>query len=103
MIEREASYSNTKVSVLAQGDNQFVTTSYRLEKFQPEEALEKRIEEVVAHNSRILSGIRQGASSLGLLINEDEIIQSADLLVYGKNPIYRGNLIYQVTHEKLTP
>lgn len=40
-----------------------------------------------------MKNIRDGTSKLGLHINEDETMQSADFLSYRKVPVFRGNLM----------
>ena len=39
-----------------------------------------------------MTAITEGTTKLRQAINKDETLHSADLLVYGKVPIFRGNL-----------
>ncbi|APG78762.1 RNA-dependent RNA polymerase [Drosophila immigrans sigmavirus] len=92
VIRRESLLRNTKVKVLAQGDNQVIFTSYSLNKHRDQEELISNINAVVQNNQSIIDLITKGTKKLGLLINHDETIQSADYMIYGKIPAFRGNL-----------
>ncbi|AJR28326.1 polymerase [Kamese virus] len=90
VIERESKIRNTLVKVLAQGDNQTISTCYELIPTYDEEELLHEIEKIVHNNNSVMNAIRSGTNKLGLLINEDETMVSADYLNYGKVPIFRG-------------
>ncbi|AJR28452.1 polymerase [Le Dantec virus] len=93
MIAREARIRNTLVKTLAQGDNQVVCTIYRLN-FSP--TLQDKINnlnKIHQNNEVIMDAIKRGTTKLGLIINEDETMQSADYLNYGKIPIFRGRIL----------
>nr|CAG9163313.1 MAG: RdRp L [Obodhiang virus] len=93
MIERESKIRNTQIGLLAQGDNQVITTHYKTEPYQTEEELHMHINNIIANNNKIMDAILEGTEKLGLKINMDETIQSADYINYGKVPIYRGNIL----------
>ena len=93
VIQRESKIRNTTVHTLAQGDNQVICTQYKLPNVSNELELEKTLKNMVHNNSIIISSITEGTTKLGLIVNEDETLQSADLLVYGKVPIFRGNIM----------
>nr|WGC86354.1 MAG: polymerase [Bat tupavirus CX2] len=65
---------------------------YRLPSHRSEEELDLCIAEVVRNNNYIMAEVDKWAQRLGLIINRDETMQSADFLIYGKVPIYRGNV-----------
>ncbi|AEH58025.1 protein L [Berrimah virus] len=92
MIERESRIRNTKVKILAQGDNQTISMCYKTESWQNEEELESHIENMVSNNNQIMSAIIQGTEKLGLKINLDETMTSADYINYGKVPIIEGTI-----------
>ena len=45
------------------------------------------------NNRTLVKKIERSADRLGLIINHDESIQSGDFLVYGKTPVFRGNIL----------
>lgn len=90
VIARESKIRNTSVKTLAQGDNQVICTHYRLRDFKDDRELSLLLNQVKGNNDAIMRSIETGTRKLGLLINRDETIQSADYLNYGKVPIFRG-------------
>ncbi|AJR28526.1 polymerase [Carajas virus] len=90
VIQREAKIRNTAVKVLAQGDNQVICTQYKTKKSRDQSELINALDQMVKNNNKIMEEIKKGTSKLGLLINDDETMQSADYLNYGKVPIFRG-------------
>lgn len=93
MLERECSHRNTHVDILAQGDNQVVCLSYEVEPHMDNTKLEQNLRRIVLNNEYIVDRIRDGAENIGLIINQDETVQSSEFIVYGKHPIWRGNLM----------
>nr|QMP82265.1 RNA-dependent RNA polymerase [Hymenopteran rhabdo-related virus OKIAV8] len=91
-IERESKDLNTRVTLLAQGDNQIICTNYLLQNSRDEAEVSANLEKIKINNSQIMNAIEVGIKKLGLTINQDETMQSADFLNYGKIPIFRGNL-----------
>ncbi|UAX43327.1 polymerase [Bangoran virus] len=98
VIERESKIRNTKVKVLAQGDNQTISTFYQLQSYFDDNELNQHIQSICKNNKAIMEAIEAGTSKLGLIINKDETMVSADYLNYGKVPIFRG--IIQGLHLK---
>ncbi|AJR28463.1 polymerase [Manitoba virus] len=90
VIERESKIRNTLIKVLAQGDNQTISTCYEMNTVHNEEELTQEINNIVRNNAAVMNAIRSGTEKLGLIINEDETMVSADYLNYGKVPIFRG-------------
>lgn len=97
-IERQAKVRSTSIRALAQGDNQVLTTRYKIKPARTEQELKSNIDDAFSNNKKIMESIRSGTSKLGLIINENETLQSAGVLIYGKNIIYRG--AFQVLAEK---
>ncbi|AIL31438.1 L [Kumasi rhabdovirus] len=93
MIRREARIRNTAVKILAQGDNQVICTQYKLRPHANDEELIKNLQDIWNNNNAIMSAIKRGTDKLGLIINEDETMQSADYLNYGKIPVFRGRIL----------
>ncbi|UOX72918.1 RNA-dependent RNA polymerase [Wenzhou Rhinolophus pusillus ledantevirus 1] len=93
MIRREAKIRNTKVKILAQGDNQVICSQYKLKPSMDETELRKNLQDIWYNNNSIMNAIQTGTQKLGLIINEDETMQSADYLNYGKIPVFRGRII----------
>ncbi|AEG25349.1 polymerase [Vesiculovirus jurona] len=90
VIQRESKIRNTSVKVLAQGDNQVICTQYKTKQHRSEIELRGALEQMKSNNQTIMDSIERGTNRLGLLINQDETMQSADYLNYGKVPIFRG-------------
>ncbi|ACU65444.1 RNA-dependent RNA polymerase [Drosophila obscura sigmavirus 10A] len=90
VINRESKIRNTMVKCLAQGDNQVIFTSYKIEQYRTNEERNFNIRAIVQNNNEIIDSISNGTKKLGLLINHDETIQSADYMIYGKVPVFRG-------------
>ncbi|APF32078.1 RNA dependent RNA polymerase [Caligus rogercresseyi rhabdovirus] len=86
MIEREKKIRNTKVTVMAQGDNQVITTHYRAEVTpdMTDDAIRGSMQTLVENTRVIIRAIRSGAARLGLIIKEEETLQSFNLHIYGK-------------------
>nr|UNI73977.1 MAG: RNA-dependent RNA polymerase [brine shrimp rhabdovirus 1] len=90
LIERESKIRNTRVGILAQGDNQVICTHYVIAKGTPEENIEDCLQKMYENNNAIMSGIKRGIERRGMILNMDETMQSADYLNYGKYPVFRG-------------
>ncbi|UJY53556.1 L protein [Mundri virus] len=93
MIEREARTRNTMVRCLAQGDNQIISCQYKTDSWATTADLITNLKNMRANNESIMRSIREGASKLGLIINEDETMQSIDYLNYGKLPLIRAKVM----------
>ncbi|AMK09234.1 RNA-dependent RNA polymerase [Drosophila ananassae sigmavirus] len=92
VIEREGKSRNTTVQTLAQGDNQVICMKYKPRTSSGDRDLIKNLQEIVQNNNNLMSNIEGGTKRLGLIINNDETMQSADYLNYGKVPVFRGNI-----------
>nr|CAD7464160.1 unnamed protein product [Timema tahoe] len=92
VIRRESMNRNTRTTLLAQGDNQVICGKYKVQKTRNEPELVEAIGGIIRENQNIMRAIEGGTQKLGLIINRDETLQSADFLVYGKVPIYRGSI-----------
>lgn len=91
VIEREGKIRNTSIKILAQGDNQVICCEYTVHAYtDPADLLEELIR-IMKNNEVIINRIRDATASIGLRINEDETLQAADMLIYGKSIMYRGN------------
>lgn len=75
---------------MAQGDNQVISTHFKLQKYRNEFELEANLRNTVRINEAIRSGIQRGTTKLLLTIDQSETMQSADFLCYGKVPVFRG-------------
>ncbi|UAU42902.1 polymerase [Burg el Arab virus] len=91
LLERIARKRNTKIKLLAQGDNQVVCTSFKLTNTRNDH-LQKHLAEVIEQNQKIMEDIKLGTADLGLIINQEETMISTEYLNYGKVPVYRGNI-----------
>lgn len=92
IIRREGKIRNTALDILAQGDSQVICTHYTTRKFRDTEELKVHLSNIKENNDIIMSHIISGTKKFGLIINKDETIQSIDYMVYGKIPIYKGNI-----------
>nr|AMK09265.1 RNA-dependent RNA polymerase [Drosophila algonquin sigmavirus] len=91
IILLESQISNTSVKCLAQGDNQVICTQYKLNPSANCDYRKAQISNIVRNNNQIILRVEQGTKKLGLIINRDETMQSADYMTYGKLPVFRGN------------
>ncbi|AJR28373.1 polymerase [Iriri virus] len=92
VVERESRKRNTLVKVLAQGDNQIVTTHFKTRKCRTEGELSECLMEIRRNNDILMKAIVDGTNKLGLIINDDETVKSTDFLIYGKVPIIRSQM-----------
>lgn len=92
-IERQARIRNTHIKCLAQGDNQIICTFYKVRSSRSPAELTSHLADAKRNNDIIMESIRVGAEKLGLVINEDETLQSSSMIVYGKVIIYHGLII----------
>ncbi|ADB88761.1 RNA polymerase, partial [Durham virus] len=93
LIMRVGKLRNTSIKVLAQGDNQVLNMHYQIPSHRTQDELQVCIEEIVRNNNAIMQEVDRWTQRLGLIINQEETMQSADFLIYGKVPIYRGNVL----------
>ncbi len=96
-LMRESNFRNTKVEILAQGDNQVIFTNYDLGKKLTEEEMDKKLEKIYWNNDNIMGRIQRACIKIGLIINNDETVQSSGFTVFGKIPIYKGNILNLMT------
>nr|UDL14003.1 MAG: RNA dependent RNA polymerase [Xiangshan rhabdo-like virus 5] len=92
IIEHEMEKGPANVKVLAQGDNQVICTNFKLNKNLPNDELVWELSKIVKVNHNIINHIEQGIEKMGMTLNKDETMQSADYLVYGKIPVFRGQI-----------
>lgn len=90
---RDALTRNTGTKFLAQRDNQILITQYSLVTKGDDQIVDREIANIWENNKAIMDRIQKATGSLCLIINNDEVVISAELLVYGKVPIYRGKMI----------
>nr|ABZ81171.1 polymerase [Lyssavirus lagos] len=93
MIERESQTRNTRTKILAQGDNQVLCPTYMLSSGLNSEGLMYELESISKNAMSIYRAIEEGASKLGLIIKKEETMCSFDFLIYGKTPLFRGNIL----------
>ncbi|AXZ78339.1 putative RNA-dependent RNA polymerase [Dillard's Draw virus] len=92
MIERVSRMRNTKITTLAQGDNQIVCCSFKLSYGNDEAVMKSCLDEIYDQNKKIMMDIQNNAQKMGLIIKMEETMTSTELINYGKNIVYRGNL-----------
>nr|AYE39796.1 polymerase [Lyssavirus rabies] len=93
MIDRESQTRNTRTKILAQGDNQVLCPTYMLSPGLSREGLLYELESISRNALSIYRAIEEGASKLGLIIKKEETMCSYDFLIYGKTPLFRGNIL----------
>nr|ACZ81407.1 RNA polymerase [Moussa virus] len=93
ILRREIMTRNTSTMILAQGDNQIIIPKYKLVNKRNNLEMRKEINNVWMNNAHLMNRVRESTKALGLTINKDEVVTSAELLIYGKIPIYRGKII----------
>nr|AUM82587.1 RNA-dependent RNA polymerase [European bat lyssavirus 2] len=93
MIDRESQTRNTRTKILAQGDNQVLCPTYMLSSGLTQEGLIYELDSISRNALSIYRAIEEGASKLGLIIKKEETMCSYDFLIYGKTPLFRGNIL----------
>lgn len=93
IIERESRHGRVEVKILAQGDNQVICTQYKTRSIREGHELRNYIQQIVRNNEIVMDNIISGTAKLGLIINNNETVQSSDLIIYGKSVVYRGNFL----------
>ncbi|QCF24331.1 RNA-dependent RNA polymerase [Frog lyssa-like virus 1] len=93
MIEREAKTRNTQTKILAQGDNQVLCPTYSLSRGLSRDGLLVELENISRNATSIFLHVKEGAQKLGLIIKGEETMCSHDFLIYGKTPLFRGNVL----------
>ncbi|AOZ21307.1 RNA-dependent RNA polymerase [Lleida bat lyssavirus] len=93
MIDRESQIRNTKTKILAQGDNQVLCPTYVVSPGLNEDGLRYELENISRNAISIYRAIEEGAGKLGLIIKKEETMCSFDFLIYGKTPLFRGNIL----------
>lgn len=91
-IDRAGKVRNTQIQILAQGDNQVICLFYKVNPYLSEGDLKIHLSDIKNNNDIVIEAIREAVTRIGLTINEDETLQSADLLLYGKVIVFRGNI-----------
>ncbi|AIW61115.1 RNA-dependent RNA polymerase [Harrison Dam virus] len=92
LLDRISRKRNTRIKLLAQGDNQIICTHFKITA-SDQESRKMCINEILKQNKNIMDDIKVGANRLGLIINMDETMVSTEFLNYGKVPVYRGNIL----------
>lgn len=92
-LMRECKYRNTRVDTLVQGDNQLIFTHYKLPKKIKETEIDIELERIYLNNNQIMNRVKIASEKIGLIINADETVQSAGFSIYGKMPVFKGNIL----------
>ncbi|KAH6933173.1 hypothetical protein HPB50_012781 [Hyalomma asiaticum] len=79
---RESKIRNTRVTVLAQGDNQVVNTSYPIPGRPTKDALKKFMIQIQKNNTAIMNAILDGTTKLGLTLNREETMRKFKIPPY---------------------
>ena len=95
VIERAKLLYNTKIRVLAQGDNQVIFTNYKLQDYSDTKTKETHLYEVYNNNNKFMSEVERGTKKLGLTINQDETVSSQHFFSYGKIFVIGGHILGQ--------
>ncbi|ABV03821.1 polymerase [Lyssavirus caucasicus] len=93
MIDRESQIRNTRTKILAQGDNQVLCPTYMVSSGLSQDGLKYELENISKNAMSIYRAIEEGAGRLGLIIKKEETMCSYDFLIYGKTPLFRGNIL----------
>jgi Mononegavirales RNA dependent RNA polymerase len=93
VIEREGRTRNTQLIVLAQGDNQAITTFYRKGNYSQPSDIRQDAVNAYKNNQALMETIRASIDKLGFVINENETVVSSEYLNYGKLFTLWGNRI----------
>ena len=89
-IQRESKVRNAHVQMLASGDNQVICTMYKLPEVRDDMERDRALMGMFQNNAVIMNAIENGSKKMGLILKPEEQMLSADLLIYGNVPIYRG-------------
>jgi hypothetical protein len=93
VIEREGKTRNTHLVVLAQGDNQAITTFYKKGNYSHDIDIKQDALNAYNNNQALMEHIRSGIDKLGLVINENETVITSEYLNYRKLITLWGNRI----------
>lgn len=93
ILRREIKFRNASTLIIAQGDNQNVVPQYTITNLMTEKTTKREIMNIWNNNASLMTRIQSATKSLGLKINQDEVVTSSELLIYGKIPIFRGKVI----------
>ena len=69
-----------------------VCTMHKKKETRNERELKEELNNIFKNNQLIMSEIEKRSKELGLIMKPAETMVSADLLIYGKLPIFRGLL-----------
>lgn len=89
---RESKKWNTRMRYLMQGDNQVICTFYKTRSSRSQEEMEGYLNDIHSNNNAIMEAIQVGTQKLGLIFNNDETLQSSQLMVYGKVILINGSI-----------
>jgi Mononegavirales RNA dependent RNA polymerase len=90
VIESEGKTRNTQLIVLAQGDNQAITTFYK-GNYSLYTDIRQDALNAYNNNQALIENIQSGIDKLGLISNENETVISSEYLNYGKLVTLWGN------------
>jgi Mononegavirales RNA dependent RNA polymerase len=80
VIEREGRTWNTHLIVLAQRDNQAITTFYKKGNYSKDADIKQDALNAYNNNQALMENILSGIYKLGLIINENETVISSEYL-----------------------
>lgn len=98
MMEAERTTTAT-VKILAQGDNQVICVTFSVKSGTKSGADPEDIAEIDRLNRDFMDRVERKTEDLGLKVNQDERLVSTDFMIYGKVPIFKGN-IYPVESKR---
>lgn len=98
MMEAERT-TTAKVKILAQGDNQVICVTFSVKSGHKGGADPADIAEVDKLNRDFMDRVEARTEELGLKVNQSERLVSTDFMIYGKVPIFKGN-IYPVESKR---
>jgi hypothetical protein len=102
VTEREGKTRNTHLIMLAQGDNQAITTFYKKGNFSDPVNIRADAMTAYKNNQKLMENIRIEIDHLGLLINKNETVVSSEYVNYGKLVTLWENRIPIETKRRVT-
>nr|WOE89356.1 L [Cambodia Anopheles rhabdovirus] [Cambodia Anopheles rhabdovirus] len=91
-LMRASKTRNTRIRYLMQGDNQVICSFFATRSSRDETEMRSYLEEIYRNNNAIMESIQEGTRKLGLNFNNDETLQSSQLMVYGKVILINGSI-----------
>ncbi|DAZ87793.1 TPA_asm: large structural protein [Triaenorhabdovirus 2] len=93
ILDKASEQCNTNVGILAQGDNQLICPTYKIQASRCRESRDEELINIQNNAVNLITAISEGACQIGLLIKAEETWASSNLIIYGKIILYNWKLL----------